>query len=135
MEEATVSTTIDDTVYSTKIDADGRYVLNDLPEGTGYEIIAEKIGYKEDIAKDVTVAIDSITPNVDLQIEPNSGSITGTMIDEYGEPVPGARVEVVGSDGKTYSSITGEDGVYKLEHVPAGGNYTIKAEKGRICCK
>jgi len=129
VEGATVSTTIGGTVYSTKTDADGRYILNDLPEGTGYEIIAEKIGYKGDIAKDVTVTIDSVTPNVDLQIELNSGSIEGTVVDESGNPISGVTVEVVGSDGRTYSAITEEDGVYKIDHVPAEENLTITAER------
>ncbi len=54
------------------------------------------------------------------------GEVRGTVRDEGGRPVAGARVLLTRWDGTAYSARTGADGGYALEYVP-GGRYVVVA--------
>ena len=53
------------------------------------------------------------------------GSISGTVIDEAGEPVSGAMVQVAGQ-----SVITDEDGKFSVAEVPAGKHQVTASKTG-----
>lgn len=46
-----------------------------------------------------------------------NGVIQGVVIDEYGKPVPGVRLELRGSD---QAAETDPEGYFRIDHVPAG---------------
>jgi TonB-dependent receptor len=50
-----------------------------------------------------------------------SGKIEGVVVDEYGQPLPGATIQVVGTDKAT---IADENGAYLFSLLP--GNYTVE---------
>ena len=54
-----------------------------------------------------------------------SGSIKGTITDESGALIPGAKVTIQSSDGKEKSATTGTDGGYILNGLPAGA-YSVE---------
>ena len=53
------------------------------------------------------------------------GSISGTVIDEHGEPVSGAMVQVAGQ-----SVITDENGKYSVAEAPAGKHQVAASKSG-----
>src|SRR6185312_4102449 len=57
------------------------------------------------------------------------GEILGTVRDQNGAVVPGARVEILSErQGWTRNAVTTESGFYDASAVPAG-LYTVKVEK------
>jgi hypothetical protein len=45
----------------------------------------------------------------------DTGTVTGTVLDEYRKPVEGASVEIASSDGITYAMKTAPDGKFSVE--------------------
>ncbi|UCE38087.1 MAG: right-handed parallel beta-helix repeat-containing protein [Thermoplasmata archaeon] len=68
---------------------------------------------------------DSDTMWVNVSSAVTTGSISGTVKDEDGEPISGATVTLVGI---TYSATTDENGDFTISNIPAG-TYDLKAEK------
>src|SRR6478672_6845938 len=64
----------------------------------------------------------NITPNVvasqDLTLVV-SGTVTGLITNQSGQPVPNAQVTVIGNNG-TFSATSGPDGRYSVDHVAPG---------------
>lgn len=58
----------------------------------------------------------------------NVGTISGTMTDKNGDPVPGSTVTLKGAMGGTLTAITNSDGEYSFYDVPIG-EYTMTVEK------
>jgi hypothetical protein len=84
---------------TTMTDVDGRYDLNDLPAGR-YLINVSKSGFVDlsygqtrpfELGHVFELAANQIAENVDFTL-PRAGVITGHVVDEYGEAVPGAQV-------------------------------------------
>jgi hypothetical protein len=62
-----------------------------------------------------------------LRAETTTGSIIGTVYDEAGNPLSGARITAIKEDdGTTRTGITGADGSYRIPLLPPG-RYTIRA--------
>jgi hypothetical protein len=66
--------------------------------------------------------IDTVTITVK-----NTGVVKGIVLDDNGKPVDGALVEIVASDGKTYSFTTAPDGSFSIAIPP--GSFTWKISK------
>jgi len=127
---------------SVSTDADGRWELKTLPSGS-YRIRIEKGGYVAVFygqqrpfaqGKVVDVSEGQTIDKLDVAL-PRAGVITGVVLDEFGEPMTGARVSAmrygymngqkrlmsVGS-----SAITDDIGQYRL-HGLTPGEYVIAA--------
>jgi len=57
----------------------------------------------------------------------DTGNIRGTVIDNDGRHIEGARVEIIANNGKTYTGITNSDGTFSVEVF--SGNITWKITK------
>ncbi len=86
----------------TLTDVDGRYEFAELPAGR-YAINASKITFVSwsygqtqptFAGKPVVLADDQTTGNIDIRL-PRGAVITGHITDEFGDPVPSARVTVM----------------------------------------
>ncbi|WP_239618641.1 glycosyl hydrolase 53 family protein [Cohnella mopanensis] len=129
MPGATISVETSEKTYETLSQADGTYLLNDLPIANGYTVKATVVGYQEGSATAIDVpSYGGTTTGVNLTVALNSGTIAGAVIDHESVPVAGANVNVIAS-GKSYSAVTDASGGYSIYHVPPGTGYTVKASK------
>ena len=120
---------------SSTTDQQGRYKLSDLPAGE-YRIDARNAQrFGSQTTKHIAVAGHDLE-GLDFNIKVD-GTITGKIVDENKDPVPGMTVSLVsreyflGSLGSFLQSgaQTNDRGEYTLERVQAGRPYLILAEK------
>lgn len=65
------------------------------------------------------------------EIEPLYGVVTGSVVDQAGKPVAGARVTVQGHTyGAAASYVTDADGSYRIEHVQVGRRIATPGPRG-----
>jgi hypothetical protein len=96
---------------STITDADGDYVLHDVPAGAEISVVFEG----------VTVATKQIGEGASVDFEIRPDVLTGRVVDEAGQPVSSAVVAI--GDATTTS---GEDGSYRLAAIPEDGTITVR---------
>ena len=121
--------------------ADGHFVFRGLPRGT-FMIAATKSGYADGVSGRRRPA----GPSQPMAIQPGErvgdvvvrmwkfGAITGTVVDEAGEPIVGAQIRafhraMVGGRRAFISvppAITDDRGMYRLGNLPAG-QYSVGA--------
>lgn len=58
--------------------------------------------------------------------------VSGRVTDVLSNPVVGATVSATNSDGSTYTTTTGSNGIYALSKIPSSSNYTIKVTKAGL---
>lgn len=129
LDGAVVYSIVDGNKFTTTSKEDGTYILSDLPEGSGYTLIVEKQGYETMSIDNVDVVVGQTTKNIDFKLKVNSGTISGIITDNDGNLLKDVEVSATSSDGKKYTTMTNENGEYKLFHVVSGSNYTITANK------
>ena len=118
-------------------DARGRFVFLGLPAGTFYTILAQKSGYFDgafgalrdtaDTMRPIHVADGQWISSADITLW-KPGSITGTVVDERGEPVIGVfvrllgRLRVAGRDHLAAGplAMTDDRGMYRLAPLRPG---------------
>ena len=88
--------------HITSTDSEGRFELRDLPAGR-WEISASKAGYVSlrygqrrpfEAGRPIELADAQTLERVDVSL-PRGAAITGRVFDEFGDPVAGARVQVM----------------------------------------
>jgi hypothetical protein len=58
--------------------------------------------------------------------ELSASAISGLVTDEYGEGVSHVKVSIINEEGKLVQSLdTDPQGMFKVEGIPAGSNYTV----------
>jgi hypothetical protein len=92
----------DNTTVTTVTDAEGRYLLIDVPADAQVAVVLE--GFSE-ISKDVG-------QNVTLDFDIRPDVVTGLVVDQDGQPVPDATVQLGGT-----TATTGPDGRYQLAGI------------------
>jgi hypothetical protein len=116
-------------------DQQGRYRLSDLPPGE-YRISARAAQRFGSMSERTVMLAGQDLENIDFRIAVD-GIITGKVVDENKEPLPGVTVFLVereyflGSLGSFLRSAgrTDDRGVYRIERVQAGHQYLLLAEK------
>jgi hypothetical protein len=126
-------------VSSTRGNADGSYIFEDLPAGS-YIVQAAAPGYVSEFFKE-TASWDEATPvaviasedttDINLTLE-LGGSISGVVRDETGIPIGRAWVEASEYDSGAWggSDQTTEDGTYTILGLPSG-SYRVQAGSAR----
>jgi hypothetical protein len=77
----------------------------------------------------MTLVLLLIVFTTPLSAQVDTGAVVGTIRDQSGAVVPGARVSLINEGtGRTSSKVTGQDGFYVFTPVPIG-SYTIRVEK------
>lgn len=130
----------------TTTDAGGRFGFDVVPAAEIVTVTARLRGF-ETASHAVELAVGARAPReVALELAA-AGTVTGTVLDPDGTPVPFATVYaipadggdmlleepdlVVTGDGRTWRSIrarSGEDGRYELSGLTIGGSYVLRAE-------
>ena len=114
-------------VNGAEIVVDGRSVTTDA---AGAATVTAMRGAELEIAAaGHDPATASVPDEGPLQVELRPNVATGTVTDEAGEPIAGARVFVDGSEDVVR---TGDDGAYELPGVPADATLVVKMPGYRL---
>ncbi|MFQ3549544.1 MAG: carboxypeptidase-like regulatory domain-containing protein, partial [Armatimonadota bacterium] len=116
---ATVSTSSGG--YSTVSGTGGAYTLSSVSPGT-YTVTASKTNYNSDTKTNISVTAGNTTA-VDFVITEKTGTISGTVLNFYGNPVVGATIS---TNYGGYSTTSGSGGAYTLSNVLIG-TYSLTA--------
>ncbi|MEX2315212.1 MAG: putative glycoside hydrolase [Thermomicrobiales bacterium] len=108
---AVAATGPDGATTSTVTDDNGEYTLEGVPDGAEVTVTFE--GFTV-----ATLPLDS-DANLDFEIRPDV--LSGSVVDEDGQPVSGAVVSV-----GTATATTGEDGSYRVGGIPESGEIMIR---------
>jgi protocatechuate 3,4-dioxygenase beta subunit len=111
-------------------DGAGQYVINKLTPGS-YRLRASSAAFQTSIIGFSVLAGQTV--EVDVNLLPNPGALTGTVSDEEsGVALPGTSLKIVNSFGLTSASVTTDgSGQYFVDSL-APGNYVITfAAEGR----
>ncbi len=112
----------DQLVDSTTSDSDGFYEFTDVDSGS-YTVRASKSGYVDD-EEPVTLAGGEDKTGQDLELK--FGSIRGVVVDENGDEVPDATVEVIDENGDVVGTdTTNSQGEYRIDDLLLG-TYTVR---------
>lgn len=137
--DANLTTTADNVAYTATTDADGKYLIENLPAGDyGVVVVAASVptGYALVTDPDTTVdgrSLVTLDPGEDDLDQDfgyrGTGSIgdriwldqDGDGIQDAGEPgLQGVTVVLEGDDGTVVTVSTGADGRYLFDHLPPG---------------
>ena len=117
--------------------ADGRFQFRVSPQDASYTLTARKGGYAEGASGRLRIGgtaqpvkVSALTPSVDVRIRMwKLGAITGTLLDEAGEPVVGVQVRALlrtqAFGHRSFSPVsammtTDDRGVYRISNLPPG---------------
>ncbi|MEX2425923.1 MAG: putative glycoside hydrolase [Thermomicrobiaceae bacterium] len=118
VEEAPLGGVVIDAVFdgevvaSTESDADGSFVLTDIPEGAEIRFTYQ----------DYAEVVEPIDDRTEMTVSMRPGVLSGTVLTADGEPIVDASVGI--HDALTF---TGEDGTFRLENIPEDGELMFKA--------
>ncbi|MFB9278048.1 carboxypeptidase regulatory-like domain-containing protein [Cohnella cellulosilytica] len=106
-------------------DENGRYSVTSLAPRS-YILTARATGFGGQTLGAVIVA--AATATVDFSLQPEPGSLVGTLTDTNGNPVPGAAValmnDLAGGPAVVARVVSGDDGAYSVDDLEPG-NYAI----------
>ena len=115
-------------VASTTTEPDGDYRFPGLATYDGYRVALERpVGLTSDAPLTRTVDLSTADQVVDFSLRAIVPvPVSGTVRDDAGDPVPGVEVTLSGA-GPDRTVLTGPDGTYLLDDVPAGTGYLLTA--------
>jgi protocatechuate 3,4-dioxygenase beta subunit len=123
--------------YLAVTDSNGRFYFPDVEPGEGYQLTADLPGYTSPPAtrqsrrdsSSISVAAEQAVRNLAFKVMP-LGAISGRVVDEDGEPVPDAEIELseyrFGPDGRRHleramaSALADSRGDYRLSGIQPG---------------
>lgn len=113
---------------------DGTYTIEGLPASTSYTVYFNASGYlgqwyngqsSPANASKVTVSLGQTTGSVSAALV-LGGTITGKVTDLSGSPLTNVNVSVWQGNAEVSSASTGFGGLYSINGLPAGANYTVE---------
>lgn len=122
-------------VKTTKADAKGNFSLTGLEPGT-YNLVFEKSGYSAGVRYNVEIrpgAVIDLGDRLILGLDPGTQVIVkGSVFDQNGRSVPGAKVEIqrINGDGSTKkigSGKTSESGEFTFRFPEASAKFRVVA--------
>jgi hypothetical protein len=124
---------------STLSDRDGLFAFADVPPGV-FLIGTSKTGFSSDtVPRGRTITVTATGATTELTLTPWS-SVTGRVVDELGDPVQGASMQLLRlqfQDGRRrlvsagYTRTTDDRGVFRIFGVPPG-QYILSASAGDV---
>jgi hypothetical protein len=102
--------------YATSTDADGRYDLGQIPAGY-YSVFVSAYGYLG-LGNEMELTADNSAMDFTMLAVP-VGSVTGTVTDDTGNPIPDALVNATQPNVDPFT-FTDANGYFELTNVPAG---------------
>src|SRR5579872_4179669 len=115
--------------YATDSDSAGNFAFDDVQPGQ-YTLMAERTGYLRSSYTSARGNVLTIHPGektTDITVQMISQSIiAGRVVDDEGEPLPGATVTVRVNLAELPSQTTNADGVFAIGNLPPG-RYVISA--------
>ncbi len=117
-------------VAFTSTDVSGDYTIPDLAPGS-YTVLANAESFRFDFSLGIVVS-SSATTTVDFALDPDPGTISGTVLDECTlSPVPGTIVLVIDSGTLVGIGLTDPNGMYTVSSL-APGSYTVRLLKANF---
>jgi hypothetical protein len=112
--------------FTTKADADGGYIFAGVPLGS-FTVTAQDSQTNVSTSANGTLSEVSTAAVLNIQFPP-TGTVTGTITDASGHPVPGASVAIATEEANGFVGQMRADsgGNYSFDHV-ALGNFTVTA--------
>jgi hypothetical protein len=84
--------------------------------------------HRSTVAKLVVLVALAVADSRALAQGVTGSAVTGTIRDPDGAPVPGAKVQLQNpATGEVFNTVTGGNGQYFIDNVPAGGPYRLAA--------
>ncbi|MBU1702627.1 MAG: von Willebrand factor type A domain-containing protein [Candidatus Eisenbacteria bacterium] len=112
-----IKVTLNDTPWGTIVQDDGSFRIRNLPAGN-YTLSVMEAGYHEVNLSNLNVKERELLElNVALETDSPYGRICGRILNSAGEPVAGARVQVLDGGGR---AVTADDGSFCITDVSAG---------------
>jgi protocatechuate 3,4-dioxygenase beta subunit len=114
----------------TRTSSQGSYQLTGLIPGDGYAIQVAAQGFSTQTTGNISINAQQLTLR-DVTLLPNSptkGSLTGTITDPQGNPVPFATVSITAGPGIGDQALSGTDGFYSFTDLAPSTDYAILAE-------
>ena len=102
---------------------DGKYVIEDLPEGT-YDVLVTASGYGGEVQAGVVVSVGETTSDVDFALA-DGGTISGTVTESDGTPTEGVTVFATEPNAGFGFTTTTSDGTYSIGDL-ASGVYDVR---------
>jgi hypothetical protein len=129
VQDAVVRASLDGlAISSTTTGPDGTFALGGLDPDGAYDVSATLTDYYATTENPVA-DVPSGTTGVEFHLEPCSGSVSGTIVDDVSqEPLQAAAVSVDDGNGHGGAAVTGEDGTFRIEGLPPAGAYTLFAD-------
>ena len=130
--KATITLRSPGNTYVARSDADGRFRFDTVESGTHYSLTADCPGFVSDSQADVAVAEEHAVTSFSVKLVP-LGSISGKVVDEDGEGLPGVdvmalRIAYQGGRKRVLrlgSTRTDDRGGYRIFDLPAGRYYVL----------
>lgn len=111
--------------FETTTDDNGNVNVDELPAGD-YTVTVEADGYSKG-ESEVTVNPGESASFPDVQVVELPGSVSGSVKDQDGDPVKGAKVVIDDGKGNRVETTTDDNGNVNVDKLPAG-DYTVTVE-------
>ncbi len=114
-------------IATTTTASDGKYTMSGLIPGS-YTVQASILHYQTASVSSVAVISDT-TATQSLSLQPNSGTLSGTVTDSLsGSTLAGVTISISKGGVPVTTTTTGANGTYSVTALPPGTNYSVQAD-------